>query len=116
MDLEVELGGEGEDRVERCEFGNWRECFVEIDTLDLGEALGDNMCLILLYSAVGSAFNAEYPLGPHYVFATQLWHNFVHPHALKSMHLLLTGNFPFCSIWAGHGLSIGAWVNFIKLS
>ena len=83
---------------------------IKVHTLDLCETLCDNVCLVLLNSAVGSPFDAEDPLNSNNLVAFWLRDNVVDVQIFPYLHLLFAYGKPFSGIWAGHGLIISLWL------
>jgi len=103
MYFKVVFGGESKDGVEGREFGNRGEGLVEIDAFNLGETLCNDVCFVLLYTAVGSVFDVENPFATYDLVTFWPRDDVINVQALPSLHLLFTGGEPLSSIRASHG-------------
>jgi len=110
MDSKVLLDSNGEDSVEGQELDDWGEHLIVIKAFDLSKALGDDVCLILLYLAIWSTFDMENPLTSDYFASFQPWDYIVNPHLLEVPDFIFAGRVPFGGIGARHGLLVGSRV------
>jgi hypothetical protein len=106
MYFKVTVGGEGEDGVERREFGNWCKGLVKVDTFNLGETLCDDAGFMLLYTAVSTVFDMKDPLAAYDLVAFWSRDNVVNIQILPGSHFLFAGSEPLSSIRASHGLIV----------
>jgi len=92
VNFKIVFGGEGENGVEQREFGDWCKGLIKVDTFDLGESLHNDACLVFLYAAVGSTFDAEDPFATYDFVAFQPGDNIIYIQVLPSAHLFFIGS------------------------
>jgi hypothetical protein len=61
VDLKVVLGCECKDSMKGGKFGDRGKRLVEVNALDLGETLGDNLSFIFLNTSVRATLDMEHP-------------------------------------------------------
>jgi hypothetical protein len=102
--FKVAFSGEGEDGVEGREFCNWGKGLIKVNAFNLGKTLSDDACLVLLYAAVGAAFDTKDPFAAYNFAAFQPGDDVIDVQVLSSMHFFFAGGKPLGGIQTSHSL------------
>jgi len=106
VDFKVVLGCKCEYSMEGGEFGNWGKSLVEVNALNLSEALCNDPSFILLNAFIWATLDMENPFASNNLPSFWLRNDVIDFQVLPSVHLIFASCEPLGSIRTGHGFVV----------